>query len=129
MATPEEMLRGRMAGYAPLTDLVGQRIYPQMSTQEPTYPLAIYERAGEERQPKISGASNTSKVLIDVTTYGRTEAEYQAPAAQVVNALNQWSDRANGVQGVFHVDSNAGVTEDGLARWMKHTFAVWFTAP
>jgi hypothetical protein len=126
MTTPEEVVSAKLKAFAPLTALVAQRIYPQVSTQEPIVPLVVYGRAGEEKQPKLSGPQKTAKVLIDVTTYGHTEAEYQAAATEVVNALDGQNDRANGVQAIFHVDSNADATEDGF-RFMKHTFAVWHT--
>lgn len=126
--TAEEVVCARLKAWTNLTNVVGQRVYPQMSTQEPTFPLVIYERSGEDRSPNLNpGPNKTSKITIDVTTYGRTESDIQVPAGEVVNALNQFSDRPNGAMGIFHVDSSSGVTEEGY-RYLKHSFAVWFTA-
>lgn len=128
MFTPEEVVCNLMKGAGPLAALVAQRIYPQVNTQEPVVPFVVYQRSGLEKQAKLGGPAKTGKALVDVTTYGHTEAEYQQAAAEVVTALDGKRDAANGVQGIFHVDSQSGATEDGY-RYMKHTFAVWHTQP
>jgi hypothetical protein len=122
--TPEEMVYGLLTGHAPLTALVADRITPQVNTQEPTVPFVVYERSGIEKQPKLDGKATQVKVLVDVSTYARTEAEYQNAAAEVVNALDGKNARAQGLLAAFHVDSQAGTTEDGF-RFMRHTFACW----
>ena len=126
MGTPEEAVRGLLIAHTPLAQLVGDRITPQINTDEPVYPLVIYERSGQEKQPKLNGAQKTSKVLIDVTTYADTEAACGAAAIETVSALNGKRDTTRKVQGIFHTDSQSGLTEDGK-RFMQHTFAVWHT--
>ena len=126
MGTPEEAVRGLLMAHTPLIELVGERITPQINTDEPVFPLITYERSGLEKQPKLGGAQKTSKVLVDVTTYADTEAACGAVAIETVNALNGKRDLTQKVMGIFHADSQAGLTEDGK-RFMQHTFAVWHT--
>lgn len=107
----------------------GNRVNPQLNTQEPTFPLILVTVVGAEGSAKLSGASSAlRKHIVRCDCYGDTEAASQALGKQVRDALapdgTPWVDAGNGVQGCFWQDGSDGATEDG-ARFRQETFAVW----
>lgn len=109
----------------------GNRVNPQLNTQEPTYPLILVSIIGAEGSARLSGSSaGLRKYVVRCDCYAATEAGAKALGKQVRDALTPdgtpWTDSGNGVQGCFFSDSADEVTEDGL-RVQQETFAVWHT--
>jgi hypothetical protein len=126
IATMESAIVHRLKTWNPLTQLVGPRVYPQATTQDPTPPSVVLQRVGAESGANLDGAAGRPrKYLVRVDSMGRTESEVNPVAASVVDALNAWQDTASGIEGAFHVDSDTTILDD-TTRLVSHTFAVWF---
>jgi hypothetical protein len=127
--TPERALFAKLSTIDPFTAIVSTRIYPQLSEQEPQYPLAVYARAGTEQPNTLNGRSSLSKVLIDVTIHAETDEEIDLAGRALVEGLCNptWTDPTNGVSACFHVDSN--VEAEAETRNIRHTFALWVRNP
>lgn len=122
----EQAIVFRLKNWNALAQLVGPRVYPQATTQDPTPPAVVLQRVGAESAAVMSPTpGRPRKYLIRVDSLGRTEADVNPVATEVVNALHNWQDIANGVHGAFHTDSDAAVLADDT-RLVSHTFAVWF---
>jgi hypothetical protein len=124
--TPEEAVAARLKADKAVQAIQQDRVYPQLATQEPTYPCSTYQRTGLDKPQRLDGASQVTKYLVEVALFARTEAELHALGVATVNALQNWRDPANNVQGCFHTDSDASADEEGQVRTIRHTFAVWF---
>jgi hypothetical protein len=129
-ATPEIALVQRLKGGA---TAAGARIYPEVNTPEPTYPLVIVTRTAAEGGARLSGKSRALKPwTIEVDHYGATKAERDALAAQTRALLAPdgapWQDDASGVQGCFFQDSGEQSipTDSGdTLRVLRETYQVW----
>jgi hypothetical protein len=113
-----------------ITNVVGQRIYPQLNTQEPEFPEIVYTILGSENTPTVkTGSSSLKRWVVRVDCYAATEIAASALGKLVRDALTPssgtpWTDSGNGVAGCFHEDSTADYTEDGI-RFQGETFGIW----
>lgn len=128
-ATVEVALVAKLKATPAVTNLVAGRIYPQLNTQEPTFPLIVYTILGSEGGQRLSGSSHAlRKWTVQVDCYAATEAAAGALAKAVRDALapdgSPWVSAADGVQGCFFVDSSEDFTEDGI-RFQSETFDIW----
>lgn len=110
--------------------IVGTRVYPQLTTQEPTFPQVVYSKIGTETGAKLkSGTSDLKAHTIRVDCYAETEAGALTLGKAVRDLLTPeatpWRDLTVGVHGCFHADSAQDYTEDGL-RFQSEIFTVWF---
>ena len=55
MADLEKALHTRLTGYAGLSSLISARLYPVIAPQNPTYPLATYQRVSGDREEGMTG--------------------------------------------------------------------------
>jgi hypothetical protein len=121
-------VRAKLAATAAVTALVGARIYPQLNTQEPTFPQLVYTVLGAEGQSRLNGASQLKRWTVRIDCYAETEIGANALAKVVREALapdsTPWTDSTNGVQGAFWEDGVTEFTEDGI-RVQGETFGVW----
>lgn len=132
MPTPQTMEQAivlRLKTFNALNQLVGDRVYPQATTQDPVPPCVVLQRIGAESASLISTTpglgTRPRKYLVRVDSMGRTEAEVNPVGTEVVNALHHWKEQTKGIEGAFHVDSDVSVLDD-TTRLVSHTFAVWF---
>lgn len=129
-ATPEIALVSKLKAGA---TAAGARIYPEVNTAEPTYPLIIVTRIGGEGGARLGGKSRALKAhTIEIDHYAATKAERDALAAQTRALLAPdgapWRDPANGVQGCFFQDGGEQSipTDSGdTLRVVRETYLVW----
>lgn len=113
MATIEEAVYARMAGYGALTGLVGTRIYPLVVPQDVIMPAVAYQKISGAPQRSHSGFSNLSSDRFQITceaddyatakavevavrhcweSYVGAQSGISIEAAQVVNIVDGFSD-------------------------------------
>lgn len=131
-ASPTIAIVAKLKATAAVTAAVSTRIYPQLTTQEPTYPFLVVTVLGAETSATLAGKNRAlKKYAVRVDSYAETEIEAQANAKLVRDALapdgTPWTDSAAGVQGCFHTDTANDFTEDGQ-RFQSETFDLWHEA-
>lgn len=111
----------------------GNRVFPQLDTQEGEVPAIVVTRLGADGGARLSGSGRKLKeYTIRVDCYAATQSEAGALAREVRERLHPedgspWRDLANGVQGCFFADSTEEVTEDGY-RVSQETYRVFHAA-
>ncbi len=87
MATIEEAVVARMAGYAGLTALIGSgsamRLYPLVIPQDAALPAIAYQKISSPKEQSHSGSSHLARSRLQLTCEAETYAGVKAVAAQV----------------------------------------------
>lgn len=123
---PEEPLVERLKADATLDGLVGGRVWPRWSVQDPDDPLIVCRRESAERSKRLDGSSSLGKYTVRLECYAATEAATHAPLAAAWAALDGWRDHAKGVQGVFHEDDDTGEDDASGLKFTARILTVWF---
>ncbi len=130
-ASPSIAIVAKLKATAAVTNVVGQRIYPQKGTQEPEFPMIVLTTIGGTGNRPLKNANRALKrYTVRIDCYAETELGAQTLGKLVRDAITPdstpWQDDTNGVQGCFHADSVMDETEDGI-RFQSETFDVWHT--
>lgn len=123
---PEEPLVERLKADAPLSALVGARIWPRWSKQDPDSPLIIARRDGTEAPRRLDNAGTLKRYTIRLECYAETEEQTHAPLAAAWDSLKTFRDPDKGIQGVFHDDDDSGEDESSGLRFTARILSVWF---
>lgn len=127
-ASVEEAVTTKLKATAAVTALASTRVYPQLSTQEPTFPQLVVSKLGADGSANLAGNRSLKSYTVRVECYAETELAAVALGKVVRAALGgqtPWQDKDNGVHGSFFVDSAGEFTEDGI-RFQSETFNVVF---
>lgn len=124
-ATVGEAVYNRLLAINALTEsAVGDRIYPQLATQEAEYPFVVYTVVGREDVRGLSGSRGLARHAVRVDVYAATESQASTLGSYVASGL-PGQDAGAGIQGCFGSDADGSVTEDGIRVWSM-TFDIWF---
>lgn len=96
----ETDLYAALSGRAPLTALVGSRIYPDAIPEGDALPAVVYQRAGTEPITTIGNVTLAEQVRFGITAWSETRLSADAVAdeiaAAIAGAINPMSDRSSG---------------------------------
>ena len=128
---PEEAFVTRLKGWAAFTAIVGQRLWPDVSNQDPTFPFTLYGRQGANRLQSLTATKGLARYQITLDAFAATAAQQQAIVKAATDALDGWSDPTLGVKGCF-VEPAESVEQDvagDVYRSMSLVATLWFRAP
>ena len=123
---PEEPLVEKLKATAAVTALVGQRIWPRWSTQDPSSPLIVFRREGVEAPRRLDNGGVLQRYTLRLECYAETEAQTHAPLAAAWAALKTFRDATKGVMGVFWDDDDTGEDDVSGLKFTSRILSVWF---
>ena len=100
----ESTLYAALSGHAPLTAIVGARIYPNAMPEEGAYPAVVYTRAGTEPVTTIDGARHAEFTRMQISTWANTRTAADAAGDAIEGALLAARELPEGRQGVFDAE-------------------------
>lgn len=97
----EAAIYAALSGHAPLTALVGARIYPDAMPEETEYPAVVYSRAATEPIRTIHASAVVAAFIdVSVSCWGKTRTQADLVATNAIDALEAagetWTGRASG---------------------------------
>ena len=114
-------LYGKLSATAAVTALVSTRIFPDMATQDATYPFIVYTNDATQPTDVKDGASPLDVVTMSVMIYSNSYSQAQDIAAAVRTAL----DRMTGtVQGVTVQSCRFEGQNSAQMEFDKHVFVI-----
>lgn len=105
-----------------LADLVGDRIYPTIPTEQTDPPFIVYTPSAGMRLATLSGVSGLRQGSLTVDVVALTFAEATNIADYVTARLHGWSDRPT-VQGCFLQEQTSEPQDDYYQ--ITQTYTVW----
>lgn len=81
-----------------VTDIVGSQIFPDMATQQATYPFIVYEINSTTSTETKDGPSKLDEVTVNVMSYSNSYQQAQELAAKVRTALDRTRGTFEGVE-------------------------------
>ena len=114
-------LYGKLNATAAVTALVSTRIFPDMATQDATYPFIVYSNDATQPTDVKDSASPLDVVTMSVMIYSNSYSQAQDIAAAVRTAL----DRMTGtVQGVNVQSCRFEGQNSAQMEFDKHVFVI-----
>lgn len=86
----EDVIVTRLKGYADLTALIGQRVYPVRAPQGAALPFVTYQRIGGSPVNGSTAESGTSNITIQVDCIAVSYKTVKQIADAVRGALSKW---------------------------------------
>lgn len=124
-ASAEQAVYDRLIGHTALTALIGDRLWPDESKQDPTLPFALYQRTNAVRVGTLAGAGGLRLAEIAIDVFSETALEQQTIGKLIEDRLDSWRDATVGVQGCFVEPGDSQETEWG--RTLSLVVKVWFS--
>ena len=90
-------LYGKLSATAAVTALVSTRIFPDMATQDATYPFIVYTNDATQPTDVKDSASPLDVVTMSVMIYSNSYSQAQDIAAAVRTALDRMTGTVQGV--------------------------------
>lgn len=129
MATPTEVVAGRLLATTAVTAVAGTRVCPLVPAEDPLGPYVVLAQTGGGGGMRLAAPTRLNRFGVRVDCYAPTEGQAQALLAAAVAALAGWSDPANGVKAVLPTeDADEDAAADAAGNVYKvagQTFAVW----
>lgn len=91
MLAAEIAVREILANDAGISELLGARIYPAITPQNPAFPLAVYGLRNTERFSHLTGAENAANKTIRIDIYAETYAGVKAVTELIATLLHGYS--------------------------------------
>ena len=114
-------LYGKLSATSAVTALVSTRIFPDMATQDATYPFIVYTNDATQPTDVKDSASPLDVVTMSVMIYSNSYSQAQDIAAAVRTAL----DRMTGtVQGVNVQSCRFEGQNSAQMEFDKHVFVI-----
>lgn len=83
-------MAAQLAAHAPLTALVGQRVYPVKAPPNAPKPYAVWSRTDTDPEPTLTAGLATHTADFELEFFAATYAEAQAAARAGCDALTTW---------------------------------------
>jgi len=74
MSAIGEALRTKLLTYSTVTDIIGQRMYPDVLVQNCTFPAVVYYVSYTEREHVITGLTKAAHARVSIDCYSNTRA-------------------------------------------------------
>jgi hypothetical protein len=114
-------LYGKLSATAAVTALVSTRIFPDMATQDATYPFIVYTNDATQPTDVKDSSSPLDVVTMSVMIYSNSYSQAQDIAAAVRTAL----DRMTGtIQGVNVQSCRFEGQNSAQMEFDKHVFVI-----
>ncbi len=95
-----QSVHARLTNYAPLTALVGTRVYPTLLPQGVTFPAVNYLTVSNVRSYSHQGRSYLARARVQISCWAETVAGAKAVARQARAALEAFTGALGGAGGV-----------------------------
>lgn len=123
-ASAEQAVYDRLRGDTALADLIGDRLWPDESPQDPEFPFVLYQRMSAEKVGTLAADTGLRKAEIAIDVFGQSAVGQQAIGALIESRLDSWKDEAVGVLGCFVTPGDSQETEFG--RTLSLVATCWF---
>lgn len=123
MSTESEIY-SRLSTFTPLTNLVDDRIYPTVPTENTQLPFLVYQITGSVPQLHTQGASSVTNYALDVNTFAPNLDTVLGVLNQTKAALHCY--RTDTIQGSFLTTQTTAQEEDG--HHGQQSYSVWAAA-
>lgn len=124
-ASAEQAIYDRLIGHTALTDLIGTRLWPDESKQDPELPFVLYQRTNAVRVGTLAGAGGLRLAEVAIDVFAVTAVESQTIGKLIEDRLDSWRDSSVGVQGCFVEPGDSQETEWG--RTLSLVAKCWFS--
>lgn len=124
--SPTEAFVSRMAATAGVTALIATRLYPDVPTQDPTWPYATASVTYGGGDLRLSGRNTLQEYGLLVGVFAATKAAADAILDAMIAACDGWVDVPNKVKGCFPAGDRGEETLDDGSRVMRQTFRLFY---
>jgi len=93
----EDAIYSKMSGFAGLSALVGNRIYPMHLPQKPTYPCVAYRRVSSKPVNLLSNDSDIMTAVFDIASFSKSADSCYSVADQIRLCLQRWQGTESGI--------------------------------
>jgi hypothetical protein len=125
----EEAIFTQLNGWAGLSALAEDRIYPMTAPQNAATPFITYQRISGPRLRSLLGASGQANPRIQIDVYGASYASAKAVAEQVRLALDNFRGTVAGVViRACSLESDRDLIDpdvDPPLHRVSHDFTIW----
>jgi hypothetical protein len=115
--SPEETFIATLAAAAPVTALVGTKVYIDESPQETEAPFVVFERSDTDAMMTIHGSVAANRTTLRLGCFSETRAEAEAIANAIIAALVPAGFIIEGRAGDFDPETGAYVTVVEVSLW------------
>jgi len=92
----EEAINSRLAGFAGLSALVSDRIYPAIAKQGAALPYVVHTRISGARESAMGADTGVSRARFQISSFGSTYSSAKSVAKQIRLALQRYSGTVGG---------------------------------
>ncbi len=126
MSEIEEAIVSKLMDEAAITDLIGQRLYPQVVPQDVARPSMAYQLIDQVPAPSRHSA-HLARSVVQFTCEAETYEDAKVLAAAIREVLTGWSDDMGElrIDGAFVVNQSDGYSEQHLAPVVRVDVAIW----
>lgn len=96
--TIEEAITTYLSGYAGLTALVGDKIYPDTLPDGVEYPAVVYQKISDIPDRKLDGQQALRSPNFQIEAWDTTKAKAIAIGNQIEAALNDYKGTLSGIE-------------------------------
>lgn len=122
----EQAVRDRIISDSAITAEIGSRVWPDVSSQEPTLPFVILERISSNITGNLAGTGTLREVVMTLDIFGQSALSQQTIAELITSRLNNWQDLTIGVHACFVTPGDSQETDFG--RTFTLNVSCWFDA-
>jgi hypothetical protein len=125
----EDAVYARLTAVAGVTALIATRVYPVRVPQNPTYPLASYQKISDVPAHAMGSDAGVRTARVQVTAWGATYDDAKNVAIQVVAALSRFRGTSASVvvQDVFFENEvDLGFDAEALVHQVADDFFVYY---
>lgn len=124
MSDAVALVRERLLGLAPVTALVGTRVYSGIFPQSLVPPAVLVQRVGEVQYSHLRGGNLLRMTRVQITSYASTRAEAEAVDEAVEgdgggSGLSFWHGGIGSPETQVSLSDPAGVVEDFMGWELK----------
>lgn len=133
MASLEKALFARLSTYAPITSIVGTRVYPLKMPDNPVFPCLTFQRISTIRPQPLSDSVDLANCIVQIDSWakegtGQGLTVLTTLAKAVYAALESFRGTVGGVdiRGSRQLNEIHGYEEDVEVLRVTQTFRIFF---
>lgn len=124
--SPTEAFVQKQVGTAGVFALIAARLYPDIPTQEPTYPYGVVSQISGGGELRLSGPNQLQEYMLGVEAHATTQAGAFALLDAMIAAVAGWVDVTNKVKGCFPSGDRSEDTIEETHRIARQTFRLFY---
>ncbi len=128
-ATVEDAVFSRLTAFAGLTALIVSRIYPVRIPQNPTYPLASYQKISDVPEHAMGADAGVRRARVQVSAWAPAYSDAKDVAVQVILALSRFRGTIAGItiqEIFFENEVDLGFDLDAQVHQIADDFTVCY---